>query len=117
MFWQKFLYYCNLAGQSPNTVAAAIGIKSSGTVTGWKNGAVPRPQILARLADYFGVTVDALTVEGPGTNYDDKTLLDLFHSFNREGRGKLLDYAENMKRSGMFDPNVDYFLKGFDSDE
>lgn len=60
MFWDNFVRLCNQAGKYPNTVAAEVGVKSTGTVTGWKNGANPRQTVLLKLADYFGVTVDYL---------------------------------------------------------
>jgi len=53
MFWTNYERYCQRIGQPANTVAANCGVKSSGTVTGWKNGAVPRPKILARIVAYF----------------------------------------------------------------
>lgn len=60
MFWDNFVRLCNQAGKYPNTVAAEVGVKSTGTVTGWKNGANPRRTVLLKLADYFGVSVDYL---------------------------------------------------------
>ena len=60
MFWNTFAKLCVDVGKPPNTVAAECGVKSSGTVTGWKNGAVPRPGILRNLADYFGIPVEEL---------------------------------------------------------
>lgn len=60
MFWDNFVRLCNQAGKYPNTVAAEVGVKSTGTVTGWKNGANPRQTVLLKLADYFGVTVEYL---------------------------------------------------------
>lgn len=60
MFWDTFVRLCNRAGKYPNTVAAEVGVKSTGTVTGWKNGANPRQSVLIKLADYFGVTTDYL---------------------------------------------------------
>lgn len=46
---------------APNTVASACGISSSGTVTGWRNGAQPRPKAVAALIQYFrsnGLDID-----------------------------------------------------------
>lgn len=59
MFWNTFLALCSERGVSPNAVAAELG-KSSGSVTAWKNGAVPRETTLRKIADYFGVSVDLL---------------------------------------------------------
>lgn len=60
MFWENYLQLCNQVGKSANAVAAEIGFKSSGTVTGWKEGKIPYERNLKKIADYFGVTVDDL---------------------------------------------------------
>ena len=60
MFWTRFIELCNESGKSPNAVAAACGVKSSGTVTGWRNGSIPRAPVLHKMADYFHVTEDYL---------------------------------------------------------
>ena len=60
MFWDNFLFYCNQKGVAPNVAAQSVGIKSSGTVTGWKNGAMPRPGVLSKLAQYFEISVSDL---------------------------------------------------------
>lgn len=65
MFWNNFEALCAKKGVSYNAAAADVGVRSSGTVTGWKNGAKPRGPVLKRLADYFGVTVEELTGEEP----------------------------------------------------
>ena len=63
MFWRRYANLCEAVGKAPNVVAAEVGVKSSGTVTGWKNGAIPRPSVLAKLAEYFCVSVFELTGE------------------------------------------------------
>lgn len=60
MFWDNFVLLCDRAGKSPNAVAAEIGFKSTGTVTGWKDGKIPYERNLKKIAEYFGVTVDYL---------------------------------------------------------
>lgn len=60
MFWENYLLLCSSVGKAPNAVAAEIGIKSSGTVTGWSNGAIPRKSVLFKLCQYFGVTEEQL---------------------------------------------------------
>ena len=95
MFWDNFVRLCNQAGKYPNTVAAEVGVKSTGTVTGWKNGANPRQTVLLKLADYFGVTVDYLLnaeKENPtsdaadGVDELDKEALDIMHQLPPEKR-------------------------------
>lgn len=62
LFYENYVNYCQKIGKSKTEVARQIG-KSSKSVTGWKNGAVPRNDTLKKLADYFGVTVDDLLGE------------------------------------------------------
>ena len=50
MFWNNFEALCAKKGVSYNAAAADVGVRSSGTVTGWKNGAKPRGPVLKRLA-------------------------------------------------------------------
>ena len=76
MFWERFSEECTLAGKKPNPVAKELGV-SSGTVTGWKNGALPKPEILSKIASYFDVSVDYLLgktniKEKPATNEGDE---------------------------------------------
>ena len=59
MFYENFAFYCTKIGKSESAVAKDVGITSK-SVTGWKNGALPRNSTLKKLADYFGVTVDEL---------------------------------------------------------
>ena len=63
MFWSRYVALCDKIGKAPNVVAAEVGVKSSGTVTGWKNGAKPRDAVLQSLSVYFGVSVEELTGE------------------------------------------------------
>lgn len=63
MFWENYILLCNKIGKAPNVVAAECGVKSTGTVTGWKNGAMPRDNILLALAKYFDVSVEWLKGE------------------------------------------------------
>lgn len=59
MFWENFVKLCTAHNTKPNPVAKELGF-SSGSVTDWKNGKVPRPTTIQKIADYFGVTVDYL---------------------------------------------------------
>ena len=59
MFWNNFVKLCTQRGTTPTAVVHILGV-AGGSVTKWKNGAVPRDVTLQRIADYFGVTVDYL---------------------------------------------------------
>lgn len=63
MFWTKFSELCHSRGESPNAVAAKVGVKSTGTVSGWKKGALPRDGVLSAIASYFDVPVSYFSEE------------------------------------------------------
>lgn len=62
MFWSVFVDLCAKRGVSPNAVAKELNL-SSGSVTSWKVGAIPRPTTIKRIADYFGVSPDLFLEE------------------------------------------------------
>lgn len=99
MFWTRFIELCNEAGKSPNAVAAACGVKSSGTVTGWSKGSIPRAPILHKLAAYFHVSVDYLAgnVNDPFLQIDnDRTLADI-NSYEDEDPGTVTLTARDQR--------------------
>lgn len=59
MFWENYSELCKQKNISPNKAAAEIGV-SSGSVTAWKNGRLPRSAVLVRIAEYFSVSVEDL---------------------------------------------------------
>lgn len=61
MFWDVYTRLCAKDGKAPNVIAREVcGVRSTGTVTGWKNGATPRNNVLGQLSEYFGVSIDYL---------------------------------------------------------
>ena len=57
MFWDRFSDLCLSVGKAPNTVAKELNIPS-GSITAWKGGAEPRNKTIAKLAEYFGISVN-----------------------------------------------------------
>lgn len=101
MFWDNFVLLCDRAGKSPNAVAAEIGFKSTGTVTGWKDGKIPYERNLKKIAEYFGVTVDYLLnaekENAPGSDAESEIEKALAQSTpaQRELISSILDMNEN----------------------
>lgn len=58
-FYKIFETLCNASGKRVNTVGKELGI-SSGSISQWKNGAIPSGEKLVQLADYFNVPIDYL---------------------------------------------------------
>ena len=60
MFYDIYCSLCEQAGLSPSGAAAKIGFNRA-SITMWKNsGNPPKPDLLNKIADYFGVSVDYL---------------------------------------------------------
>jgi transcriptional regulator with XRE-family HTH domain len=58
-FFNRFYQLCRKHGTSPNAVGREVGA-SSGSITAWKQGVMPRASMVSTLAEYFGVTTDYL---------------------------------------------------------
>lgn len=110
MFWSVFVDLCAKRGVSPNAVAKELTL-SSGSVTSWKGGAIPRPTTIKRIADYFGVSPDLFLAEtddpgikkAPGINAEGlsaarKALLDAVDGLTDEQCEKLLGIVLEAKR-------------------
>lgn len=59
MFYDRLKELCKERGVSLTNVAKELGM-SSGNLSKWKNGGVPRGKSLTALSEYFGVSADYL---------------------------------------------------------
>ncbi|MEH2939054.1 helix-turn-helix domain-containing protein [Lawsonibacter sp. JLR.KK007] len=122
MFYEQFLVLCQKNGTSPAAVARALGLGNS-TTTVWKKGSIPKGDTLQKLADYFGVSVDYLlgisdsawakaeqqirdtsspSILGEPLPEDVQRVASSMEQMNEEGRGKVVDYAEDLEASGRY---------------
>lgn len=110
MFWSVFVGLCAKRGVSPNAVAKELAL-SSGSVTSWKGGAIPRPTTIKKIADYFAVSPDLFLAKtddpgikkAPGINAEGlsaarKALLDAVDGLTDEQCEKLLGIVLEAKR-------------------
>ncbi len=58
-FYDRFLKLCGEAGVRPTAVVKLLGM-STGSYSSWKDGSIPSGENLAKLANYFGTTVEYL---------------------------------------------------------
>ncbi len=59
MFYQRLLGLCEKRNVRVTNVIAELGL-SSGNLSKWKSGAVPKADTIKALADYFNVSIDYL---------------------------------------------------------
>ena len=60
MFYDIYKKLCEENGEKPYQLPLKLGAKSNSMVAQWKNGSVPRSQMLQKIADYFHVSVGYL---------------------------------------------------------
>ena len=96
MFYDKFAALCAEKGISCNKAAIDLGLSNS-TVTKWKKtGATPRSDILAKVADYFRVSIPELicseSEKSPAVSVDPNTeeLMSMVNNMNDEQRARAL---------------------------
>ena len=76
-FFTRFQQLCRDNGISPNALGRQLGA-SSGSITAWKQGALPRPAMLRKIAEYFSVTTQYLTGTDEPTITDEQLKFALF---------------------------------------
>ena len=59
LFLEKLRLLMKQNGQTTRSLGDRVGV-SSAAVTGWVNGARPRPAVAAQLAEFFGIDVEDL---------------------------------------------------------
>jgi len=102
MFWTIFSQLCDNINKKPNPVAAELKI-SSGTVTLWKNGSIPRSEYLIKLADYFGVSIDYLLGRSersepaaPELSPESREILDMYADLTPEQQSTIKITMQSM---------------------
>lgn len=99
-FYDKFVNLCASIGEKPTPVAQKLGI-SKGTVASWKRrGNDPTDAYLAKIANYFGVSVDDLrgnsenekkpTAQGDGLTEKQKYAIELIKSTSDDDIDKII---------------------------
>lgn len=106
MFWDNFYALCFKNNITPNGLAKILSF-SSGSITTWKNGAVPHHDTLLKIANYFNVSVDYLlgqpeelspTVEAADSSItaQEAELLKVFRNLNEINKARLLIYGAEL---------------------
>lgn len=85
MWYEQFDRLCDEKGTTPTAFVTNVLGLSSSKVTAWKQGSIPKIEILQQIADYFQVTVGFLfdgKEKSPKSELSDLEL-ELLEKFNR----------------------------------
>ena len=80
VFFERLLELCSQIGSSPNAEAKKMGIPS-GSITAWKNGSIPRPATIQKIADHFQVPAAYLMGWAREPTDLDHTVLSLYPDY------------------------------------
>lgn len=113
MFYNIFLKLCNDRGISPSAAALDMGFTKAAN-TKWAAGKTPRDATLAKIAEYFNVSVEYLKGEEGETDYKvqkkspaqmdgagvDDELRRIWDAASDDERGLILDMARMVRDRG-----------------
>lgn len=114
MFYDNFIKLCSERNIKPTPLVTSMGLSSS-NVSQWKDGSIPRADVLLKLSDYFGVSMRYLLTgekeipAGTNTNGSNEgriELLSFFDQFSPELQEKLLGYAQYLAEDRKFQDTV-----------
>ena len=97
------------SGHKGSELADALGVSRS-AVSNWMNGKNSIDiELVPSICDFFGITVDEFfgRSEVGHLTEEDASLLNMFHSLNDRGRARLLEEAEMMASSELFEKSED----------
>lgn len=98
MFWDNFVSLCNIHKVSPNGVAKQLGF-STGTVTWWKKGRIPRDTALKKIKNRL-------------RNVSNPCLTRLCIMYERSGRVEEAMYICDIgEENGMNDNGASFTLR------
>lgn len=98
MFWNVYSELCSRYKTSPSAVAEKIGLSNSIT-SKWKKGALPKGEILLKLASYFDCSVDYLIGlddvpnrknQSTELSNDKQRLLEMYDNLTDMEKGEIL---------------------------
>ena len=79
VFYDRIIQLCKERNVKPTPLIVELGLSSSNAAQ-WKKGSTPRPQVLQRIADYFGVSVayfyETEKTENAPTNSGERAVSD-----------------------------------------
>lgn len=99
MFFDQFTELCEEKGTTPTKFVTNILNLSSSKVTAWKNGSIPKYEILNSIANYFNVSIGTL-FDGKGNcspmkklSADEQELIEIYSNLSSENKVRIRERA------------------------
>lgn len=98
MFYEYLKAICTMQNTTPTAIVRKLGL-STGKVTAWKNGSIPKTETLCKLAESLNVPVAAFfggaytRNAGSTLSEDTQELVEIYQQLNKSGKRQLLGKA------------------------
>lgn len=104
MFFEQFERLCRENGTNPTSFTINILHLSSSKVTAWKNGSIPKYEILNSIAGYFGVTIGYLfdgeqKITPSELSENEQKMLGLFRKLSDVQQERIIERAMTLAES------------------
>ena len=105
MFYKQFELLCSKSGTSPTKFTTEVLKLSSSKVTAWKNGSIPKYEILNKIADYFNVSVGYLFDGNDINNLSEnaKKIIAIFNDLTLTQQGEIIGRAMTLAEQNQQD--------------
>ncbi len=94
MIYKQLAELCASIGTTPTNFVKDVLKLSSSKVTAWKNGSIPKSEILIQIANYFGVTVgylfDGKKSSPSELSEEEQECLSVFRELTRDDQMKFI---------------------------
>lgn len=105
MLYDNFNALCTEKGTTPTKFTTEVLKLSSSKVTAWKNGSIPKYEILQTIADYFHVSVGFLFDGKPQNSAhqelteNEQAIVRVFKELTETQQGEIIGRAKAMAES------------------
>jgi len=99
MFYEQLDFICKRRGKTVTGLAKELGISTS-NVTNWKNGTIPKGEVIIRLAEVLNTSCDYLLlgIEAPAEKLteNEKDILLLLNQLSERNQIRLIGNVEQI---------------------
>lgn len=111
MWYEQLEYLCNENSTTPTAFVTNVLKLSSSKVTAWKQGSIPKIEILQQIATYFNVTVgflfDGQKAQSPEISEDKRQLLEMYDLLTEREKGIIIGEMRTMTREHAESKNAE----------
>lgn len=107
MFYEQLKELCKQKKTTPTAFVTEKLKLSSSKITAWKNGSIPKYEILRQISEYFNIPISYLFMEENEESADEKRLVIAYRQLTDEGKRAVLSFAEMASENPQYQKYTD----------